>query len=84
VNTTTTVIGTAGLVALAKWTNDQQITMDQVIGILVVAFVLAVSTEVNDAFARQFGTLIFITAVLLYGPKVAQGLGLAKKKARLF
>lgn len=82
-NTSTTVVGTAGVVALAQWTNDKHVTTQMVVGILVVALSLAVMTEVNAPLAEKFGTLLFITALFMYGPKVAAGLGLIKKPGGL-
>lgn len=83
-NTKTTVVGTAGIVALSRWTNDKPLDMKIVVGVLAVALALAVMTEVNAPLAENFGTLIFVTALLLYLPGVASGLGLTKKKARIF
>ena len=77
-NTKTTVIGTAGVVALAKWSTDKKIDMRMVVGLMFVALTLAAVAEVNAPLADNFGTLIFVTAILLYFPTVTKGLGLTK------
>lgn len=77
-NTKTTTIGTAGVVVLAQITNDKKLDMKIVVGLLFVALVLAVMGEVNAPLAENFGTLIFVTALLLYLPAVTKGLGLTK------
>lgn len=77
-NTKTTVIGTAGIVAFAKWSDDKKVDMKMVVGLMFVALALAVLAEVNAPLADQFGTVIFITALLLYFPTVTKGLGLTK------
>lgn len=77
--TETTVLGTAAIVATARWTNDKNIDGKFVLGICVFALFLAAFTEANAPLAEKVGTLVFVTALLIYGPQVATGLGLIKK-----
>jgi len=73
--TATTVIGTAGIVALNKWSSEKPIEMKSIIAVLIVGLVLAMITEVDAGLAEKLGTLIFVTALLMYGPRVIGSLG---------
>lgn len=76
-NTTTSVVLTGALVALGQWTNDKQVTVKMVVGVGLVALFLAAMSEVNQPLAQQFGVLILVGAVFIYGPDVMKGLGVA-------
>lgn len=76
--TETTVLGTAGLVAINKLSTDKPIDSKFVLGVVVFALMLSILTEVNTPLAEQLGTLVFVTAALVYGPGAAKGLGFTK------
>lgn len=76
IGTATTVLATAGVVALGVWAEEQKVTVKFIVGTGVYAAALAILGEVNDKFAAQVGLLVFVTAVLFYGPKALQALGL--------
>lgn len=77
--TATTVLGTGAVVAIGQWADDKKISVKFVVGLGVFAFSLAVLGEVNPKLSGQFGTLVFVTAILVYGPKAAASLGLIDK-----
>lgn len=79
--TVTTVVGTGGIVALSRWSNDKTIDARMVLGLSVLALGLAALTEANAPLAENLGTLVFVTALLLYGPTVVKGLGLSKSSS---
>jgi len=76
--TETTIIGTAGIVALNRWSQDKTINSKIVLGLCVFALITAMITEANAPLGEGIGTLVFATALFLYGPGAAKGLGLTK------
>lgn len=77
-NTVTTTIGTAAVVGVSQVIGTQKFDIKQVIGVAMVALFLAAMNEVNVPLAEGFGTLIFVSALYLYGPAIAKGLKLTK------
>ena len=76
IGTGTTVLATAGVVALGIWANDKTISMKYVVGTGMYAAGLSIVGEANPDFAAKVGLLVFVTAILVYGPAVAAKLGL--------
>jgi hypothetical protein len=83
IGTTTSVVATAGIVAMGQWANDKPITIKFVVGSGVFAVALSIMGEANQKLAEQFGVLVMITAFLIYAVPVAQKLGLVKTKGPL-
>lgn len=75
-NPTTSVVLTGALAAAGQWAQDKQVTVKMVVGVGVLALFLAVISEANPKLAQQFGVLVLVGAVFLYGPDVAKKLGL--------
>lgn len=78
-DTTTSVVGTAVVVAAGLWTKDQHIDMRYVVGTGVYALSIAALGNANTKLAEQLALLVFVTAVLVYGVDIAKGLGLIGK-----
>lgn len=78
IGTVTTVVGTAAVVALGQWSDDKKISVKFVVGTGIYAAALAILGEADAKLASQFGLLVFVTALLVYGPKTAKTLGLTK------
>jgi hypothetical protein len=76
-NTATSVVLTAGIVSVAKWSKDQQISIKMIVGIGVLALFLSVIAEANAPLAQQMGLLVLVGAVFMYGPDVVKALKLA-------
>lgn len=81
-NTTTTVVLTGGVVALGTWLKGDQLGIRNFVGIGVLTVGLAAIGEVNPKLAEQFGVLILVTAVLVYGAQVGTALNSAGKTGR--
>lgn len=79
IGTGTTVLGTAGIVALGQWSADKQISMKFVVGTGIYAAALSILGEANSEFAAQFALMVFVVALLIYGPPVLNKLGLTSK-----
>jgi len=77
-NTSSSVLLTGVIVASGQWARDKKLSMRYFIGIGVFAIGLASLGEVNDQLARQFGVLMVVAALLLYGPTIANSLGLTR------
>lgn len=76
IGTGTTVLATAGTVALGLWAQDKNISMKFVVGTGIYAAAVAIIGEANPEFAAKFALLVFISALLFYGPDALQKLGL--------
>lgn len=79
IGTTTTVLGTAGLVALGLWAEDKNISMKFIVGTGIYASAIAILGEANQEFAAKFALTVFVLAILLYGPGVLNKLGLTNQ-----
>lgn len=75
-NTTTSVVLAGGLAAAGQWAQDKKVTIKMVVGVGVLALFLAVISEANPKLAQQFGVLVLVGSVFLYGPDVAKKLRL--------
>jgi hypothetical protein len=73
-NTTSSVVLTAAVVYIGHKAQDKQVSMRFIVGLGMVAIILAAVGEANQKFAEQFGLLILIAAVLTYGRPIGEQL----------
>lgn len=66
------------LVVLGKWARDKSPNIDNAIGVAGVAIGLAMIESVNAKLAHAFGTLIFVSVLIVHFPKIVKETGLAK------
>jgi hypothetical protein len=77
-NTTASVVLTGVVVTAGRWSKGQGITTKVVVGAGFLTVALAAMSQVNAGLAQQFGLLVLIGAVLVYGVDIAKKTGLAK------
>jgi hypothetical protein len=77
-NTTASVVLTGVVVTAGRWSRGEGITMRVVVGAGFLTVVLAALSQVNSGLASQFGVLILVGALLVYGVDIAKKTGLAK------
>lgn len=62
----TSVVLTGIVATGGKWVQDKTLDVKTVVGIGVVAVVIAVLNEANSKFAQQFAFLILLGAIFMY------------------
>ena len=77
-NTTSSVVLTGVVVTAGRWAQGKGLTMHVVVGAGFLTIALAALSQVNEGLASQFGVLILVGAVLVYGVDIAKKTGLAK------
>lgn len=77
-DTTSSTVLTAGVVALGHWSEGKMLPIKFYAGVAVLAVGLAAMGEANAQFAEQFGLLILIGALLIYAAPLAKKLGWTK------
>lgn len=78
-DTTTSVVLTSVIVAVGQWSKkDGKITIKLVIGMMVLAIILAAMESGNEKLARQFAALILVGALLTNVVPITKKLGFSK------
>jgi hypothetical protein len=79
-NTTNSVVATAAIVTVGKWSNDETVSVRIVVGGLFLAIALATMEQANPKLASRFATLVLVVAAFTYVPAIAYKAGLTKRK----
>lgn len=74
-DTTTSVIATGITVTVGRWADEKPVTIKTFFGLGILAIFLAVMEDGNSKLAQQFGMLILVSAVLMYGVPIGKRLG---------
>lgn len=74
----TSVVGTALVVSVGRWSQKKQIEVAQFVGIAVLAVGLTILTDANPDFGSKFSTLIFAAALFYYMVPITKRLGWTK------
>lgn len=74
-NTTTSVVATGVVVTVGQWSQEKRLTMKVFVGIAALAIFLSIMESGNEKLAQQFGMLILVSAVLIYGVPIGKKLG---------
>lgn len=75
-NTTNSVVGTALVVAVGKWSQDETIGVRVVVGGFFLAVLLSVMEQGSPKLASRFALLVFVVAAFMYVPAIAYKAGL--------
>jgi hypothetical protein len=78
--TTNSVVATAAIVTVGKWTNDEKMTPRVIVGGAFLAIGLALMEQANQRFAQRFAVLILVVAMFMYVPHIAYAAGLTNQK----
>lgn len=65
-DTTTSIVGTSIVVTIGRWADEKQLDMRMFVGLAFVAIFLSIMENSNAKLAQQFGSLILISAILIY------------------
>lgn len=79
-NTTNSVVATAAIVTVGKWSNDETISVRIVVGGLFLAISLSIMEQSSPKFASRFATLVLVVAAFTYVPAIAYKAGLTNVK----
>ncbi len=79
-NALTSTMLTALIVIGGRWADDKKLNIQVVVGLMFMGISLALLSEANEKFARQFGLLIVAGAVFVYGGQIVGKSGLTGKK----
>ena len=74
-DTTTSVVATGVVVSVGRWADEKEIAPKMFIGLGILAVFLAVFQAGNEKLAQQFGTLILVSAILIYGVPIGKAVG---------
>ena len=78
--TTNSVVATAAIVTVGKWSNNEEITARVAVGGVMLAVGLAMMEQANEKFAQRFALLILVVASFMYVPAIAYKAGLTNTK----
>lgn len=68
------------MTTLGRWARGKGLTVDTVVGVVVLALALAVIEQGNEKLARAFGLLVVLGVALAHAPIVLDATGLTKVK----
>lgn len=74
-NTTTSVVATGVTVTVGQWASEKRLSIKVFVGIAAMAIFLSIMESGNEKLAQQFGMLILVSAVLIYGVPIGKKLG---------
>ncbi len=77
-DTTTSVVLSAVVVAAGRWSQGQSVTIKIVVGGAVLAVMLAGLESANADLASKFALLVLVTSLLVYLVPIVRKLGYAK------
>lgn len=66
------------MTTLGRWARGKGLTIDVVVGVVVLAVTLALIETANEKLARAFGALVVIGVGLAHAPIVLDATGLTK------
>lgn len=72
IDTTTAVVTTGIVVVAGRWAKKKQVEVPVIVGTAATAIFLSVLSSANEQLASQFGLLILVGAVLIYGIDIAE------------
>lgn len=75
-NTTSSVVATAAIVTIGKWSNDETISVRIAVGGAFLAIGLAALDQGSPVLASRFALLVFVVAAFMYVPAIAYKAGL--------
>lgn len=78
--TTSSVVATAAIVTVGKWSQDETLDVKVVGGGAFLALGLALLDRANPTLASRFALLILVVAMFMYVPAIAYEAGLTKRK----
>ncbi len=67
------------LVTLRKWSNGEQISIENVLGVAGTAVVLGVLAAINRDLARAFGALAVLAVALAHVPTIFERAGFSQR-----
>lgn len=68
------------MTTLGKWARGKTLSIDTVVGVVVLAVTLALIDQANEKLARTFGVLVVLGVALAHAPIVLDATGLTKGK----
>lgn len=68
------------MTTLGRWAKGKGLTIDTVVGVVVLALSLALIEQANEKLARAFGTLVVVGVALVHAPIIIDATGLVGKK----
>lgn len=74
-DTTTSVVLTASIVSVGRWSEGKSLSVDVVVGGAALAIMLAAMGSANEAFAEKFALLILVAASFKYLVPIAKKVG---------
>lgn len=77
-NPITTAVVVGVMTTLGRWARGKGLTIDTVVGVVVLAITLAVIDTANEKLARAFGVLIVVGVAFAHLPVLLNATGLGK------
>lgn len=68
------------MTTLGRWAKGKGLTIDTVVGVVVLALSLALIEQANEKLARAFGALVVVGVALVHAPIIIDATGLVGKK----
>lgn len=68
------------MTTLGRWARGKGLTIDTVVGVVVLALTLAVIEQGNEKLARAFGALVVVGVALAHAPIILDATGLTDGK----
>jgi hypothetical protein len=69
------------MTTLGRWARGKGLTIDTVVGVVVLAIVLSVIDTANEKLGKAFGVLIVVGVAFAHVPVILDATGLGKGKA---
>lgn len=68
------------MTTLGRWAKGKGLTIDTVVGVVILALSLALIEQANEKLARAFGALVVVGVALVHAPIIIDATGLVGKK----
>lgn len=76
-NPVATSLVAGALIIAGKWSRNQELKIDNAIGIAGIALGLALMEQMNERLSRMFGILILLSLAFIHLPAIVTSLGFA-------
>lgn len=67
------------LIVVGKWARSQSPNIDNAVGVIGIAVMLAAIEQANEKLAHAFGALILVSVAAVHVPTIVKAAGFGKK-----